>query len=80
MNATKNILYFITVCDCVYVAITEGRRFISEDRKEGDVYDTLHLGKYSTLVFGRYAHILLLCSSSTVWLCKVVHRMGIRVI
>lgn len=24
---------------------TEGRRFISEDRKEGDVYDTLHLGK-----------------------------------
>lgn len=28
----------------------EGRRFISEDRKEGDVYDTLHLGKQPLLL------------------------------
>lgn len=33
------------ICCCVF---SEGRRFISEDRKEGDVYDTLHLGKNHT--------------------------------
>ncbi|XP_044041899.1 spexin prohormone 1 isoform X3 [Siniperca chuatsi] len=27
----------------LYLKGTQGRRFISEDRKEGDVYDTLHL-------------------------------------
>ncbi|KAM9771496.1 spexin prohormone 1 isoform X1 [Syngnathus typhle] len=27
----------------MYLKGTQGRRFISEDRKEGDVYDTLHL-------------------------------------
>uniref|UniRef100_A0A4W6EW80 Spexin hormone n=1 Tax=Lates calcarifer TaxID=8187 RepID=A0A4W6EW80_LATCA len=26
-----------------FFSFPEGRRFISEDRKEGDVYDTLHL-------------------------------------
>ncbi|XP_060932503.1 spexin prohormone 1 [Limanda limanda] len=27
----------------LYLKGTQGRRFISEDRKEGDIYDTLHL-------------------------------------
>ncbi|XP_029016381.1 spexin prohormone 1 isoform X1 [Betta splendens] len=27
----------------LYLKGTQGRRFVSEDRKEGDVYDTLHL-------------------------------------
>ncbi|KAM4615615.1 spexin prohormone 1 [Polymixia lowei] len=27
----------------LYLKGTQGRRFISDDRKEGDVYDTLHL-------------------------------------
>ncbi|KAF0029335.1 hypothetical protein F2P81_018440 [Scophthalmus maximus] len=31
------------VCLAVLECTEEGRRFISEDRKEGDVYDTLHL-------------------------------------
>lgn len=53
-------LKYIVFHNCVYVAITEGRRFISEDRKEGDVYDTLHLGKYNTLVFGG-RHIFFFC-------------------
>ncbi|KAI3367024.1 hypothetical protein L3Q82_009658, partial [Scortum barcoo] len=35
---TTGVLY-LTVVE----RTEEGRRFISEDRKEGDVYDTLHL-------------------------------------
>uniref|UniRef100_A0A3B4A9R0 Spexin hormone n=1 Tax=Periophthalmus magnuspinnatus TaxID=409849 RepID=A0A3B4A9R0_9GOBI len=29
----------------LYLKGTQGRRFVSEDHKEGDVYDTLHLGE-----------------------------------
>ncbi|XP_034019812.1 spexin [Thalassophryne amazonica] len=31
----------------LYLKGTQGRRFISEDRKEGDMYDTLHLETHS---------------------------------
>uniref|UniRef100_A0A8K9Y1Y5 Spexin hormone n=1 Tax=Oncorhynchus mykiss TaxID=8022 RepID=A0A8K9Y1Y5_ONCMY len=34
----------------LYLKGTQGRRFISEDRKEGDVYDTLHLDVYHHLL------------------------------
>lgn len=45
---------------------SEGRRFISEDRKEGDVYDTLHLGTKLYLVknlnfFPHFAVLIGIC-------------------
>lgn len=39
-------------------SVSEGRRFISEDRKEGDVYDTLHLGTKISLL-SKTLHTLL---------------------
>lgn len=50
LKGTRTLaLYFIWLCDGMSVLVCfwffpEGRRFISEDRKEGDVYDRLHLG------------------------------------
>lgn len=38
------------VVDKPVFSVSEGRRFISEDRKEGDVYDTLHLGTKISLL------------------------------
>ncbi|PWA22175.1 spexin prohormone 1 [Gambusia affinis] len=47
----------------LYLKGTQGRRFISEDRKEGDVYDTLHLETRSQntekLSVGQAATVLL---------------------
>lgn len=40
-----NITFQSVGCFFFSFFFPEGRRFISEDRKEGDVYDTLHLGK-----------------------------------
>lgn len=37
---------------------TEGRRFVPEDVKEGDVYDTLHLGK---VMLHNYNSVGLVC-------------------
>lgn len=44
--------------DKLVFSVSEGRRFISEDRKEGDVYDTLHLGTKISLL-SKTLHILL---------------------